>query len=390
MEFMKELFYRDAYLKEFDAEVIFCDRTEEAYEIILSDTAFYPEGGGQPGDHGTLNGIEVIDTRTRKGEIVHLTREPIELGTQVHGVIDWQRRWDHMQQHCGEHILSGTIHRNFGYENVGFHMGDDVVTIDFDGPLTWEQLQDMETKANEVVMNNVEVEISYPDEETLKHLEYRSKKELTGVVRIVTIPGADVCACCGTHPARTGEVGLIKVLSLAAHKSGVRIEMISGLRALKAVQKITDQNLEVSHLLSARLYETGDAVKRLQEELLETRKQRNELALRMMETRLDSIRENEELVIDFETAVDTRTLREFANTVVETKHAGTCAALSIDEDAVHYVMISKTVDLRSLAKEMNTGLNGRGGGSPEMIQGMFHAEKEEIESVLNKLIKKEA
>ena len=175
---------------------------------MLDRTAFYPEGGGQPGDQGVLDRINVLDTHEKGETVVHLTDAPIPAGTRVTGGVNWSLRHLHMQEHTGEHILSGLLHRFYGATNVGFHMGAACVTLDVDRPLTPEQVAVCERLANAAIWENVPVEISYPDEETLAHMEYRSKKALSGRVRIVTIPGYDVCACCGTHVARTGEIGL--------------------------------------------------------------------------------------------------------------------------------------------------------------------------------------
>lgn len=227
----KELYDLNPYTEEFDAQVVSCNLNNDVYEIVLDRTAFYPEGGGQPADRGTLGTVNVLDVQEKAETIIHYCDAPLAEGTQVHGAIDWNRRFDLMQNHSGEHIVSGLIHQLYGYENVGFHMGD-VIQIDFNGPLNEEQLKDIETRANRIVMNNEEIIALFPDEEELKTLEFRSKKELKGVVRIIEIPGADVCACCGTHVKRTGEIGLIKLLGWQKHKKGVRVEMLSGMRAL--------------------------------------------------------------------------------------------------------------------------------------------------------------
>ena len=264
MEEMNELFYRDPYCRSFDAVCVSCEKTKRGWEVILDDTAFYPEGGGQPGDHGTLNGIRVLDTRRIGGQVVHITEQEITAGTEVHGEIDWERRFDHMQNHTGEHIVSGLIHINYGYDNVGFHMGD-ILQLDFDGEVTFEMMREIEHQANRIIWRDLPVQIAFPSEEELSVLEYRSKKELTGTVRIVTVPDADICACCGTHLKRTGEVGIIHLLSCTKQRNGTRIEMLAGNRALTYLEGIADQNTGISHLLSAKPLETLKAVTRLNE-----------------------------------------------------------------------------------------------------------------------------
>ena len=218
---MNELFYQDAYLKEFDAKVIRCTACKNGFDVVLEDTAFYPEGGGQPFDTGTLDGIEVFNVQRDQHDVIHhYVKEALDEGKVVHGVIDWNRRFDFMQNHSGEHIISGLIHKHFGYENVGFHMGE-VIQIDISGPLNWEQLMMIEREANDIIYQNIPVQITYPNNDELENIPYRSKKELQGKVRIVTIENADICACCGTHVRNTGEIGLIKILSFMKHKDGI-------------------------------------------------------------------------------------------------------------------------------------------------------------------------
>ena len=385
MQEMNELFCRDPYCREFDAEVVKCTPKGPCYEVVLDDTAFYPEGGGQPGDHGTLNGIAVLDTRRVNGEIVHVTDAVLEAGQKVHGILDWERRFDHMQQHTSEHIVSGLIHQKYGYENIGFHLGPEVITLDFSGPMNEERMKEIEDAANEVIWKNVPVEISFPSEEELEKLEFRSKKELHGTVRIVTIPGADVCACCGTHLARTGEAGVIKLLSLQNRKDGARIEMTAGRRALRDYQTIFRNNRQISHLLSAKPYETASAVSRLIEEQGKQKAVLSALSAAYAESRMGLFESDQKLLLDFEMSMDSNSMRRFAKRLMEEKHCHTAAVFSEDPDAVHYVILSDEVNLRDLSRKLNQRLNGRGGGSAEMIQGALHAEKEEIEQAMKEL-----
>ena len=254
------------YKKEFTAKVLECRESKKGYEIILNQTAFYPEGGGQPSDTGILGGINVKEVHEKDGELVHYTDGPLEVGMDVIGKINWGRRFDLMQQHSGEHIVSGLVHEAFGYDNVGFHMGSDVITIDFSGMLDEEQMAEIEAKANQIIWENQEVEIFYPTEQELKNLDYRSKKELSGWVRIVRFPGADTCACCGTHVTRTGEIGMVKLLSVVKFREGVRMEMLSGKRVLDYLNMINEQNRQISVKLSAKMDKTASAVARLQDE----------------------------------------------------------------------------------------------------------------------------
>ena len=228
----EKLYYVDQFIQEFPATVLSCEAGKNGYQVVLDCTAFYPEGGGQPADHGTLGSVHVTDVHEKDGVIFHTCDGPVEIGQMVNGRIDWARRFDHMQQHSGEHIISGILCADYHCDNVGFHLGAETVTIDYNADISWEQALDAERKANEVIWADQEVEIAYPDSEELAFIDYRSKKELTGQVRIVTFPEADCCACCGTHVARAGQVGLIKVLSCQKFREGVRLEIICGKRTL--------------------------------------------------------------------------------------------------------------------------------------------------------------
>ena len=253
MENFSALYYQKPYIREFDATVTACSKTERGYEIELSDTAFYPEGGGQPGDRGSLvaegqpeKTVRISDTQFAGERIIHIADGELAAGTKVHGVLDWVSRCDNMQGHSGEHILTGILAQTYGYENVGFHMGESFITIDFSGPLTDEQVLDAEQRANEIVRANLPIQESFPNDEERKTMQYRSKKELSGTVRIITIPGLDACACCGTHVTATGEIGLIKILNFTNRKKGVRLEVLCGRKAVLAYEQETAQVRAIS------------------------------------------------------------------------------------------------------------------------------------------------
>ena len=379
----KELYDLNPYTEEFDAQVVSCNLNNDVYEIVLDRTAFYPEGGGQPADHGTLGTVNVLDVQEKAETIIHYCDAPLAEGTQVHGAIDWNRRFDLMQNHSGEHIVSGLIHQLYGYENVGFHMGD-VIQIDFNGPLNEEQLKDIETRANRIVMNNEEIIALFPDEEELKTLEFRSKKELKGVVRIIEIPGADVCACCGTHVKRTGEIGLIKLLGWQKHKKGVRVEMPSGMRALAYVQAAMAENHKVSVALSAKELETSSAVDALIRTSIRKDVRIREVSSMLLDYRLTEMKEGMKLAADYVDPLDRTVLIRYGNAMAE--KAEIAAVLSGSEDHWNYHIISRTVPLKAKAAVLNAKLNGRGGGSEEMIQGSFNASKEEIDAVLAEVL----
>ena len=385
---MNALYYKDPYLREFDAETVSCIKGKKGYEIVLTETAFYPEGGGQPYDTGTLNGIAVKEVHEKDDVIIHYCDQPLSPGEKVHGVIDWDRRFDLMQNHTGEHIFSGLVHRLYGWENVGFHMGD-VIQIDFSGPLTWEEALRCEHEANETIMRNEEVLITFPDPEELKTLEYRSKKELTGIVRIVEVPGADVCACCGTHVKRSGEIGLIKLLSLEKHKDGVRLEIVSGRRAVSYMDTVFDQNRQVSFLLSAPLKETYPAVQRLNEANAKLKKQMNETLQKILKERLEQV-EPAKVLCDILPYADKLSMRAYCNDLLTKTDGGTAAVFAREDDKCSYLIISKDRDLRQITKPLNEALNGRGGGNREMIQGSVSADDESILRTIYSLLGNES
>lgn len=388
MEEMNELFYRDEYAREFDAEVISCQKGKKGYEVVLSDTAFYPEGGGQPADRGTLGQVNVLDVKRRNGEILHITDAPLEPGMTVHGVLDWERRFDHMQQHSGEHILSGVVHAQFGYDNVGFHMNDEVVTVDFNGPITWEEAMELEDKVNAYIWTDAESRELYPSEEELKAMDYRSKIELKGKVRLVEYPGADLCACCGTHVAHTGEIGLMKILSVSRHKDGVRMEMLFGGRAMKDYDRKHLLNTEFSCRLSAKPYETGEALQRVLDEMNAMKFRMQAMNERYYAMRATSIPVGEPVIFFNEPGMSMVEIRKFCDYLISTGKVKTAMIISPkDKESVNYVMGSADLNMRDVGKLLNEKLHGRGGGRPEMVQGSFQAEAEAVEQAFRQAVK---
>lgn len=380
MEEMNELFYREPYTKEFEAKVVSCKESKSGYAVILSDTAFYPEGGGQSCDIGTLDDEKVYDVQREDGAIVHYMKEPLETGKTVHGIIDWERRFDNMQNHTGEHIVSGLVHGQYGYDNVGFHMGKEVIQIDFNGPLDWKRLMEIEEKANAIVMKDEKVHIFFTEKDELSQYDYRSKKELSGKVRLVEIPDADLCACCGTHVARTGEIGLIKILSVTKNKGGVRVEMVSGTRAVQCVQNIVSANRTVMDLLSCRMYESADAVTRMLEENSKQSSTIHDLQEELIQYKLMNMKENEPLLTDVEEGMDRVSMVHLGNAMLKEKHAGVSCVLSREGSGYAYFICSESVQLSSLAKMLNHELSGRGGGRNDNIQGRFECD---LDSIIN-------
>ena len=374
---MERLYYTDPYRKEFSAVVTACRQRKGGYEIALSQSCFYPEGGGQPGDTGSLNDTRVFDTHEKDGEVWHYTLEPMEVGAVVTGRIDWDRRFDFMQQHSGEHMVSGVIHRRFGLDNVGFHMGAEMVTIDFSGILTEQQLLEVEEEVNRRIWQDDEIKCWYPDAEALKEIPYRSKKELTGLVRIVEIPGADICACCGTHVKRTGEIGLVKLLTVQKFHSGVRVEMISGLRAYQYLTAVQQQNRRVSQLLSAKVMETAAAVEAMAKDVEEKRIRIFQMENQRFHALAEQYRGQGDVVLR-EDDLSADGVRRLAIAVQETCGGRAAVFSGDDKTGYKYAVGHPDGDLRAWVKELNSALGGRGGGKPGFVQGSLTAKWEEI------------
>lgn len=374
----EKLYYLDSHMTQFTARVLSCVPGKHGFDVRLDRTAFYPEGGGQPGDRGVLGGAAVTDTHEADGDIVHYCDRPLPVGETVEGAIDWQWRFDLMQHHSGEHILSGLIHAAYGYDNVGFHMGRDAVTIDFNGMLDEAALAELERKTNEIIWRNREVRICWPDAGTLSTLPYRSKKALSGDVRIVEFPGADLCACCGTHVKRTGEIGLLKILSCVKFHDGVRLEILAGRRAMEYLTKTFEQNRRISGLLSAKPLETAQAAARLQQELEGAKYRLGQLEDRLF-ARQAAAYENAGDVLLFEEGLKPDSLRRLADAVMRAC-GGRAAVFSRTESGWQYAIGQEAGDLRAFTKEMNAVLNGRGGGKPGFVQGSVRASRAEIEA----------
>lgn len=372
----ERLYYQDSHLQIFSAAVTGCRPGKYGWDVTLDRTAFYPEGGGQPGDQGMLGGVAVTDTHEVGGEVVHFCDGPLEVGAVVEGRIDWARRFSLMQQHSGEHILSGLIHAAYGYDNVGFHMGRDAVTIDFNGMLDEAQLASLERQANRVIWQDQAVEVFWPTPEELARLPYRSKKALEGPVRLVRFPGADLCACCGTHVKRTGEIGLVKLLSCQKFHQGVRIEMLAGGRAMEYLTQVHDQNRQISGLLSAKPLETAAAAARLQQELAGSKFRAGQLEDQLFAQRAEGLRGAGDVLL-FEENLRPDSLRRLTDAILGTC-GGRCAVFSGTAEGFQYAIGQKDGDLRAFVKEMNAALNGRGGGKPGFVQGSVRASREEI------------
>ena len=375
----ERLYERDAYLRRFTATVLDCAPAKGGWAVVLDRSAFYPEGGGQPGDAGRLGTAAVRDTHIADGVITHSCDGPLPVGETVEGEIDWDGRFDRMQQHSGEHIVSGLICAAKGCNNVGFHMGAETVVIDFDVPMTADELAEIELAANRVIWENRPILVSYPAPEELAALDYRSKKALSGEVRIVECPGADRCACCGTHVRSAGEIGLIRLISVKPFRAGVRIELLAGRRAYRWSCAMAAQNSRVSALLSARPGETAAAVERLQRELADAQYRAVGLENRLFALQAEALAGQGDALL-FAEAMRPDALRRFCETV-GARCGGRCAVFAgDDETGWKYAVSLPGGDERAFCAKMNAALSGRGGGRDGFAQGSVAAKRAEIEA----------
>lgn len=380
----EKLYYSDGHLSRFTARVTSCEKEDGVWAVKLDRSAFFLGGGGQEADEGVLSDMKLLGLREEGEDIVHLTPAPLEPGALVEGRIDWPLRFSRMQGHSGEHILSGTVHRLFGYDNVGFHMGEEAITIDFSGELSREDLSRAELEANRAIWRDVPVRTLLPTPGELAAMDYRSKKELTGQVRIVEIEGVDLCACCAPHVSHSGEVGLLKIIDSMRHRGGTRLTLLCGEAALLDYEALHENNAAVSAALSAKRLETGGAIARVMAEQEERRAEFTKLKRELLQLKAAALRPTEGSICIFESDIDMITLRELVNAGSEL--AGkVCAGFAGTDGDYKYIIGSRTVPLRARAKEINAAIDGRGGGSDAMIQGTSRARREDIERYFNAL-----
>ena len=373
------LYNKSSYIKEFSATVLSCEPMEEGtYAVTLDRTAFFPEQGGQGCDTGTLGCVRVTDVQIKDGTVIHTTDAPLGVGDTVDGILDWETRFDRMQNHTGEHIVSGILHAKFGYDNVGFHLGDSVMTLDTSGELTEEQLAEVEITANRAVYENVPVLVSYPDAAALADMEYRAKLELSEDVRIVSIPGWDDCACCAPHVAHTGEVGMIKIIGAIRWKGGMRLTLVCGARAIADAAMRANELSRISEALSAKPEETYDAFCRVQNTVSEQKSEIVRLKRELLDLRLAAVEKTDGNLCLFIADGDSDMLRAAVNACVP-RCGGLCGVFSgNDADGYRFVMGAQNIPLRARAKEITEALNGRGGGSDQMISGSVKADEAAI------------
>lgn len=377
----RKLYDENPRLLQFTGKVLSCTYSEKKklYEVILDQTAFFPEEGGQMPDKGSLNGQEVLDVRLKKEStdttytetIIHHVKKPMEEGSQVEGLIDWTHRFDQMQQHSGEHIVSGLMHQRFGFDNVGFHLGPEEVTLDFNGVVGMDTMREIEVLANEAIQKNFQVLVQWPTKEELKELDYRSKIELKGPVRIVTFPDYDICACCAPHVERTGEIGLIKITNVQNHRGGIRVNILCGNRALADYTIKQDSVREISVSLAIKQEKVAEGVARLKNEMAAMREQLNRVQAELVQVRLSklpdpSLQKNVMLVME---ELDPVAARNAANQMVESYDGYAIVLVGSKEEGYRMIIGSKSGDCKAMSGQLRKAFPAKGGGSKEMIQG---------------------
>jgi len=376
----KKLYYEDSYRTHFMGKVLSCQESKKGIEVILDQTAFYPEGGGQPADRGILGGAQVSDVFIKDEVIYHVVDRTLEVGTEVEGIIDFERRFDFMQQHSGEHIVSGLVNAKYGYNNVGFHLSQDYMTCDFNGELTKEQVQEIEMLANESIYKNIAVDCTIYNDQEIKEKPYRSKLDLVGDVRLVTVPEYDTCACCGTHVKATGEIGLIKCTNVERHRGGTRVTMLCGERAFKDTQQKQEIIAEVSQMLSAKPEVITTNLAKLQQELSEMKQRVASLTNELFDYKSeDYIKTQEPAIYVYEKDLAGDALRRLCLMLVE-KTDKKVLVVTGEEGNLKYALGAKSMDVRSLNQCLTTQFNGKGGGKSELCQGNLTGNEAEIHS----------
>lgn len=374
-----KLYDNDSYLTQFEATVLNCEQTKKGYKIELDQTVFFPEEGGQCCDRGTINEAVVNYVELDGSTIYHYTDYPFEIGEKIQGKIDFELRYINMQNHSGEHVISGLAHNLYGCENVGFHLGDGYVTMDVDKPLTSEQLATIEKKANEIIYMNVPITAEYPAKEQLSQINYRAKLDLMDNVRIVSIGDMDKCACCAPHVAKTGEIGIIKILDAINYKGGMRLNILCGSLAVNDYGERFKRNVEISNLLSAKQPEIVDAVKKLCDDNGKLKQKINEIYSKMAVSIANSAAESNGNLCVFCEDLPANYLQTVASALAQKSNGVAVAFTGNDEEGYKYTMAVKDGDVMPFVKQANEALNGRGGGKGSVASGSFAATKTEIE-----------
>ena len=381
----ERLFEKDAYCRSFSANVVSCEEKDGSFFVVLDKTAFFPEGGGQAPDKGTINGVNVLDVQEKDGIVYHKTEKAFNSGDTVSCELDWELRFERMQSHAGEHIVSGVVHSLFGYDNVGFHMSEKTMTVDFSGPLTADDIAKVELESNKAIYKNAPITASYPTKDELAVADYRSKIEPRDGIRLITIEGVDCCACCAPHPSFTGEIGVIKIIDFCPHKKGTRIEMVAGINAFLDYSALHTSVKQVMNLLSAKRDSIAMSVEKLQETANNLKSENGKMSRKLALASLSPVAVNScAYAINENMSYDD--LRECANNLIENGTRKCILLSSADAESYIYVVSSAEKDVRSLVSELNSTFSGKGGGKDNYAQGKLSASSEdELKNFIEKL-----
>lgn len=391
-----ELYYSHPYKTDFEADIISidaCDTEKSTYKVILNQTLFFPEAGGQSCDKGEII-FENITTAVENvqidndGIITHYIHSSSPLDTKslvdtgIRGRIDWEHRFSNMQQHSGEHIFSGIVHEKYGYDNVGFHLSDNSVTMDYNGYLSPDDVAEIEALVNKVIAGNVDIDCSFPGDNELESIDYRCKGELTGDVRIVEIKGVDICACCCPHVVRTGEIGLLKVISSIKYKGGTRLSILCGFRALKYFSSLQADMNELRTLLSSELSEVVNNVAAIKNERDELKIKLREANKAKLISEIDNLSDSAKALI-FTDEVDAKSQREALNYLIERRDNYCGILVGDDKKGYSYLIGSNSLDSTLIGERLKESFGAKGGGKKEMIQGFVEAKACDIKALLD-------
>ncbi len=374
----EKLYDLDAYETEFDATVLTCEKENDFYKVTLDKTLFFPEEGGQSADRGSIDGIEILNVTIKNDVIFHYLNEPLKPMQRVHGKIDFDHRFRNMQMHSGEHIFSGLAYKSFAANNVGFHLSENSATIDLDKEISDEDLKKLEIQVNTVIFENRNVLAYYPDKEELKKLNYRSKKELNGPVRIVIIDDADICACCAPHVKRTGEIGIFKIISKERYKGGIRLNYLCGFRALESFEKSLSDLKAISQGLNCK---SGTEKERALELLSENSLLQYEnisLKNKLIDAEIKAEFKNQAYGIKVTDITDSEVLRHAMKTL-KNLYGGTCFLFAgSDEKGYRFLIESEATDAIKALNLLKEKYGAKGGGRAESIQGSFTGKIEPV------------
>lgn len=371
----EKLYEKDAYISSFEAKVLSCENAENGYRIVLDKTAFFPEGGGQPSDIGTLSESKVFDVQIENGEIYHYTQKPFSAGQTVCGAIDFERRYNFMQNHTAEHIVSGIVYKRFGFDNIGFHLNEKEVTFDFNGFFSAGQLNEIELEANRRVWQNLSVTAFYPTDEKLKEIQYRSKDGIEGKIRLVKIEDTDICACCAPHIKTTGEIGIIKFLSTEKQHGGTRIFMKCGKFALSDYSNKSDDIKAICAALSAKEEGVREAVFSLNLRLEAEKSNIKALNSKLISYEIKLFDKSKQAVLYEST--DIKDLQMLADGLHKT-YGGVKTALAEREAGCAFVMCGGEEEIKPEFEKLKSVFTVKGGGRGEIRQGSIMADIEKI------------